>query len=261
MSFDVVDVAENGGGLMPAMVALRRDVTPELILLDQPGSAMFRMALRNRFLEHEVDERIAHVRRWFGRGEHDDFTWVVGTRSTPADLADRLLADGAQPAEEDPEMAAMVLTEEPSASDGVEIRVSETFEDILVVRDLTAQIFDVPPENVPTDEYMRGIWEASRGSDYRTFIAYVDGAPAGRATCCPTEQGPFELANAGVLPAYRGRGIYRALVRARWDEAVRRGTPVLVTQAGEMSRPVLERLGFRTVGSIVRLVDLVRHRS
>ena len=65
----------------------------------------------------------------------------------------------------------------------------------------------------------------------------------------------IELANAGVLPAYRGRGIYRALVRARWDEAVRRGTPVLVTQAGAMSRPILEELGFRVVGTILRLED------
>jgi hypothetical protein len=36
-------------------------------------------------------------------------------------------------------------------------------------------------------------------------------------------------------------------VRARWDLAVERGTPALVTQAGKMSRPILERLGFRTV--------------
>jgi hypothetical protein len=41
MSFDVVDVAENGWGLMPALVTLRREVTPELILLDQPGWRCF----------------------------------------------------------------------------------------------------------------------------------------------------------------------------------------------------------------------------
>ena len=34
-----------------------------------------------------------------------------------------------------------------------------------------------------------------------------------------------------TLPDARGRGAYRALVRARWDDAVRRGTPALVVHA------------------------------
>ena len=56
------------------------------------------------------------------------------------------------------------------------------------------------------------------------------------------------LAGGATLPDYRGRGAYRALVRARWDAAVERGTPVLTVGAGEMSRPILERLGFSIVG-------------
>jgi len=252
---DLVDVAENGWGLVPSLAAIRRQVEPELILIDQLGSASFRLALRNRFSAAELDERLAYVRGFFAGGGRPEFTWVVGTRSTPPGLAARLLADGARPAADDAEMAAMVLTEEPARVDGVELRLSTTFEDLLVVRDLTATIFGVPAADVPTDEAMRGIWEQIRGSDNRTFIAYVDGVPVGRATCSPTEAGPMELANAGVLPAYRGRGIYRALVRARWDEAVRRGAPVLVTQAGAMSRPILEGLGFRVVGTILRLED------
>ena len=46
----------------------------------------------------------------------------------------------------------------------------------------------------------------------------------------------------------RGRGAYRALVRARWDAAVERGTPALTVMAGSMSAPILDRLGFATVG-------------
>jgi hypothetical protein len=44
-------------------------------------------------------------------------------------------------------------------------------------------------------------------------------------------------------------------VAARWEDAVARGTPTLVTQAGRMSRPILERLGFRAVCEIRILVD------
>jgi len=55
-------------------------------------------------------------------------------------------------------------------------------------------------------------------------------------------------AGGGTRPEHRGRGAYRALVRARWDAAVERGTPILTVGAGAMSRPILERLGFTIVG-------------
>ena len=51
-------------------------------------------------------------------------------------------------------------------------------------------------------------------------------------------------------------GAYRALVAARAREAADRGTPVLVTHAGQMSRPILERLGFKPVSRIDRLLDV-----
>jgi GNAT superfamily N-acetyltransferase len=63
------------------------------------------------------------------------------------------------------------------------------------------------------------------------------------------------LFGGSVLPAARGRGVYRALVRARWDHAVARGTPVLVVQAGAMSRPVLTGLGFESHCEIRLMVD------
>jgi predicted GNAT family N-acyltransferase len=50
-----------------------------------------------------------------------------------------------------------------------------------------------------------------------------------------------------TLPSARGRGAYRALIAARWDEAVARGTPALAVQAQETSRPILERCGFEVV--------------
>ncbi len=63
------------------------------------------------------------------------------------------------------------------------------------------------------------------------------------------------LTGGATLPEARRRGAYSALVRARSDAAVAAGTPVLVTQASELSRPILERLGFRAVGPVVELID------
>jgi hypothetical protein len=49
--------------------------------------------------------------------------------------------------------------------------------------------------------------------------------------------------------------VYRALVRARWDHAARRGTPALVARAVPRSKPILAELGFRDLGEIHFLVD------
>jgi GNAT superfamily N-acetyltransferase len=50
-----------------------------------------------------------------------------------------------------------------------------------------------------------------------------------------------------TLPAWRGRGIYRALVRQRAQLAAERGRRYLEVDASADSRPILERLGFRAV--------------
>ncbi|MCB0895857.1 MAG: GNAT family N-acetyltransferase [Nocardioides sp.] len=51
-----------------------------------------------------------------------------------------------------------------------------------------------------------------------------------------------------TLAAYRGRGVYRALVAARATSALAHGCTVLQVDASDDSRPILERLGLRTVG-------------
>ena len=49
----------------------------------------------------------------------------------------------------------------------------------------------------------------------------------------------------GTLPAWRGRGIYRALVGYRAGLAARRGYRYLTVDASADSEPILRRLGFR----------------
>jgi GNAT superfamily N-acetyltransferase len=63
------------------------------------------------------------------------------------------------------------------------------------------------------------------------------------------------LFGGSVLPEARGRGVYRALVQARWEAAVARGTPALTVQASRMSRPICERLGFVFVAPVRVFVD------
>ena len=87
------------------------------------------------------------------------------------------------------------------------------------------------------------------------FLALLDGRPAATATAIPSDRGVFLIAGSTMRWA-RGRGLYRALVRARWDYAVERGTPALVTQAlPDTSYPILKRLGFQDVCDTYRLED------
>jgi hypothetical protein len=52
------------------------------------------------------------------------------------------------------------------------------------------------------------------------------------------------LTGSATAPHARGRGAYTSLVHARWQEAVTRGTPRLVTQASDDLRPILAAVGF-----------------
>ena len=55
------------------------------------------------------------------------------------------------------------------------------------------------------------------------------------------------LAGGSTLEAWRGRGIYRALVAVRAQRAAARGTRYLIVDASDDSAPILRRLGFRAV--------------
>jgi hypothetical protein len=84
--------------------------------------------------------------------------------------------------------------------------------------------------------------------------AWLDGEIVAAGTAAPTEHGLL-LYGGATLERARGRGAYRAVLHARWQEAVRNGTPALITQGGSMSRPILEALGFERVGEIHMLMD------
>jgi GNAT superfamily N-acetyltransferase len=108
---------------------------------------------------------------------------------------------------------------------------------------------------VSEEESRRLFDDYSRSRDVsREYLAFVDGRPVGAAFAV-AGRAAVNLFGGGVLEEARGRGVYRALVSARWDEAVERGTPVLTVQAGRHSRPILERLGFEPLLQARMFVD------
>ena len=138
--------------------------------------------------------------------------------------------------------------------EGLTARRIETFEEYAAANAVQWEAFGSSPEEIAEAN------EALR-QRYAETVNVVHARLAGRrarlrrhgrrrpsTACCSTAARPAERA--------RGRGAYRALIRARWDEAVALGTPALITQGGSMSRPILERLGFERVGEVHMLLDV-----
>jgi GNAT superfamily N-acetyltransferase len=145
-------------------------------------------------------------------------------------------------------ITALATAEPPPPITGIEIRRVESYDDFLVAMQVANEGWQT---NVSGDPKAR--WLRHRDREGGDWIALVDGRAIAYAGAIAGSRGLF-LSGGVTLPDARGRGAYRALVRARWDEAVRRDTPALVVHAEEASRRVLERIGFARVGDIVELV-------
>lgn len=195
-----------------------------------------------------VDE-IRALLRSLGR---EGAEWELGESCAPADLVERLLTLGLRRDEDEPVAFGMVLRGASLAVPaGVVARAVASPDELVAAREVQRAGFeDTRP--VDPDQAVRDF--ASEGVDGSTFVAFVDGELVAAAYASYTSWGVI-LFGGATLPAARGRGAYRALVAARAAEAAARGTPVLVTHAGRMSLPILERLGFVRIARIDRLLD------
>jgi GNAT superfamily N-acetyltransferase len=205
----------------------------------------------------EVHAAVEQVRAIARDAEQTRIAWWVGELSTPDDVIDLLAAEGLQPDEDEPLLASLALERAPGGDPpAVEIVRAATLDDYLA-----AQEIDLVAKGVPSDEraqmieWSRAQWETVRADGIlQAYLARVDGRPVAFARSAFGADGVALLGGATLEPE-RGKGYYTALVHARWRDAVERGTPLLCTQAGKMSRPILERLGFERLGEIRILVD------
>jgi GNAT superfamily N-acetyltransferase len=79
------------------------------------------------------------------------------------------------------------------------------------------------------------------------FMASYAGKPAAAAACASFSRSAYLLGGV-VLPEFRGKGLYRALVTARLRHATQRGLSLATSHALEdTSAPVLSRMGFVAV--------------
>ncbi len=194
----------------------------------------------------ELDALIARqVEVFAARGEA--FEWKLYGHDRPDDLSVRLRRAGFVPEDRETVLIASVpeVASTPRLPAGV------------VLREVT-QIADF--------ERIAGLEEAVWGEDHSDLPAGLAGertaAPdalvvvaaeaAGEVVCAAWVRFPpapdfATLGGGSTLEAWRGRGIYRALVAHRATLAAERGCRYLQVDASDESRPILERLGFVAV--------------
>jgi GNAT superfamily N-acetyltransferase len=154
----------------------------------------------------------------------------------------------------EPTCTALASEREPPEVDGIEVRRIETLEEFrqgLEIVLAASHHRDDDAARQRAEAEQRYAFRRLRGAEW---LAYVDGRPVAYAGAVAGDRGLY-LSGGATLPEARGRGCYRALVRARWDFAVERGTPGLVVLAQETSRAILERCGFERVCTIHELVQ------
>jgi len=240
-----LELAENANTHTPLGPDDARLVTARFVLWMGRGDT-WNVAQRFRLQPDEVEAVRAEIRAALRARGRNRCAWEVGSHATPADLVDRLYAVGLVD-DDPPVQVGMVLDRPPAQAvpEGVEVRRVTTVQELNEAGRIAAVAFGGPFE--PQDEY------TPRDDDV-VYLAYADGRPVARASAAFGEHG-VTLFGGATLPEARGRGAYRALVAARWADAVARGKPLLVTQASPLSRPILARLGFREVCRIRALVD------
>lgn len=183
--------------------------------------------------------------------------WNVAASATPEGLPDELAALGLE-WDSDPLLKAIVLRNSLPESEqaAVVVRRATTRADFERFYRIQQEAFEVDPDTIERGAArLDEVYEAGRSADHvATYLAYIDDEPVATARATFTPIGVV-LNGGSTLHRARGRGAYRALVAARWDDAVAHGTPVLTTLARPTSYPILKRLGFEDVCDVMSLVD------
>ena len=190
----------------------------------------------------ELDELIARQVQFFAeRGEQ--FEWKLHGHDRPADLPERLLAAGFVPDEMETVVIASAspLETEAILPDGVAIREVSELADLRRIAELEEAVWENGHGWVKDLAEER---EADPGG-LRIFVAEAgDLVVSAGWVRFPSGTEFATLWGGATLPAWRGRGISRALVAERAKLAAERGRRYIEVDASDDSRPILERLGF-----------------
>jgi hypothetical protein len=210
------------------------------VAADEQGSSWITWS---RLDERNADAVIAAQVEFF-RARHQQFEWKLYDYDQPADLGQRLLAAGFVP--DDTE--ALMMAEAARSTAEVPLPAGVTLRQVTGEAGVT-QLMDLHQRVFGTDEprLRRGL--LGRVDDSPPSIEMVIAFAGEEPVCAARIEYPpgcdfAGMWGGGTLPAWRGRGLYRATVAHRARLAVARGYRYLQVDALPTSAPILARLGF-----------------
>lgn len=217
---------------------------PGLTLLTTPPPSPFAgWVLYTHLDKSEVDASIEAVIDFF-RTRGGEFEWKVYDHDTPSDIRDRLHAHGFVSEELESLLVLDLETAPPEFFQPPSIDVQRVFDrrQLADIGRVQAEVWGEPFDDL--EEMLETELRESPDS-LSVYAVYVDGHPASNAWIRYYPERSFaELYGGSTVERFRSRGIYRALVAARVQEARRRGVRFLAVDTSAMSRPILEKLGF-----------------
>lgn len=174
--------------------------------------------------------------------------WWIDDRTRPRGAEATLSAFGMSMVERLEVLALPIETELP-ASDSVTVVQATSQADIELASQIQAEVFDMSgPTQAQVEDLAHSITRPEVDRLIRSYVAYVDGAAAGAAGSTVDGEA-LRFWDGSVRTAYRGRGVYRALVAQRLRDARTTSADfALVKAVDDTSAPILKRLGFAPYG-------------
>ncbi|MEV5439314.1 GNAT family N-acetyltransferase [Streptomyces sp. NPDC052682] len=183
-----------------------------------------------------------------------EFEWKLYGYDRPADLGRRLAAAGFTPGPQETLMIGEIagLTLDAGLPEGVRVVPVTDRAGVDLVAEVHEKAFGAD------SAWLRHRLLARLASDPDTVMAVVALAGEEPVSAARMELVPGTafagLWGGGTVEAWRGRGLYRALVAHRAGVAASLGYRYLQVDASSQSRPILERLGFAPLTTTVPYV-------
>jgi GNAT superfamily N-acetyltransferase len=209
---------------------------------------LFNGVMRTRLQAEKADEEIERVLAHF-RERRLPFLWYVGPRSTPADLGERLLAQGMLYEETEPMMGLELLkmNEELQVSSRLEIELVTNAE---LLREWVQVWLCGAPEGVAEAIYRQYARLKVDGLGKRRFyLGRVNGEAVATGALC-FGGGAVEVGHIVTRHEMRRQGIGAEITLAVLREAREMGYRVAVLTASSMGIEIYRRIGFREFGEM-----------
>jgi ribosomal protein S18 acetylase RimI-like enzyme len=192
-----------------------------------------------------VEQALAHYR---ADPEVRHVEWKTRGHDRAPGLHEALVANGFQPEEPESIMIgeARLLAVDVELPDGVELRRITDEADICAMGAMQEQAFGESSDEMTSELIER----VAHHDGMELWVAEAGGTIVSCGRLEPVPGTEFAgIWGGATLPAWRRRGIYRALTAERARSALRLGKRLMNSDSTEYSRPILERSGFVKVST------------